>query len=57
MEEKTYWKGEPDKDISLWKKEDDKDKPKKVTPKEPRSWEQDMDNMRETMRKSGEMKY
>ena len=52
METKTYWKGEPDKDISLWKKEDDKDKPKKVTLKEPRSWKQDMDNIRETMRKS-----
>jgi len=52
METKTYWKGEPDKDISLWKKGDDKDKPRKVTPNEPRTWKQDMDNLRETMRKS-----
>lgn len=41
-----------DKNMSVWSQIDDKNKPKKVTPKEPRTWEQDMDNLRETMRKS-----
>ena len=50
--EKTFWNKETNKDVTLWKKDDDRQKKRKVTPKEPRSWEQDMDNMRETMRKS-----
>ncbi len=50
--EKTFWSKEPDKNMSLWDPLDDRNKPKKVTPKEPRTWKQDMDNLRETMRKS-----
>lgn len=53
MEEiKTYWDQVGDKNISLWTKNDDRQKKKKITPKEPRSWKADMDNMREAMRKS-----
>ena len=40
------------KKLTLWEKIDNRQKPKKVTPKELRSWGEDMDNIRETMRKS-----
>ena len=50
--EKTFWEKETNKDVTLWKNIDDRNKPKKVTPNELRSWKEDMDNMREKMRRS-----
>lgn len=49
---KTFWEEGTSKDVTLWAKDNDRQKKKKVTPKEPRSWEADMDNIRETMRTS-----
>lgn len=54
--EKTYWEQKTDEDVTLWKKVDDRQKKRKVTPKEPRSWKQDEDNIREKMRKSCDKK-
>jgi hypothetical protein len=55
MKEKTFWEQpKPNPEESLWKKIDDRQKKKKMTAKEPRTWEQDMDNIRETMRESCE---
>lgn len=50
--EKTYWEKETGKEVTLWKKVNDRQKKGKVTPKEPRTWKQDEDNIREVMRKS-----
>lgn len=54
--EKTYWDNVADKEVSVWSKIDDRQKKKKVTPKEPRTWAQDEDNIREAMRKSCDKK-
>lgn len=51
-EEKTFWEKGVNKDVTLWKEVDDRQKKKKVTPNELRTWKEDMDNMREKMRKS-----
>jgi len=53
MKEETFWSA-PTKnpEESLWKKVDDRQKKKKMTKAETRSWKEDMDNMRETMRES-----
>ena len=51
-EGKTFWEKETSSDVGLWKSIDDKNKKRKVTPNEPRTWTEDEDNIREAMRKS-----
>jgi len=40
------------KDVSAWTQIDDRHKPKKLTKGEPTTYEQDLDNLREHMRRS-----